>query len=255
VAPSTTTQSGAPAPVFPLARNSTVDLIAQELRTAIFSGALVVGSSVREIEISSQLGVSRGPFREAAQRLVQEGLLLSVPGRGLRVIQLDEAGIRDLYVARLAVEGQAARILVERSDPSTISALREAYEAYVEASTGEDARLIGDADLAFHQMLVDLSGSRRLSLAMATLVIETRIASLSAAEGFSVRRSISATYEELLRALESGDGAGATDALSRQFDEAVARLTGADDSIPVLETQTEPDHEFQPIEAEGLELS
>ena len=251
---STTLRPGSSSAVFAVPRNSTVDLIAMELRTAIFSGALAVGSSVREVEISAQLGVSRGPFREAAQRLVQEGLLTSIPGRGLRVTELDAAGISDVYEARLAVEGQAARIVAANRTDEALAMLRESFDAYVEASRGDDAWAIGDADLAFHQALVDLTGSRRLSRIMATLVIETRIASLSVADGFSVRRSVSPTYEALLSALAAGDANAAITALEQQFDDAIARLNGQDDSVPVLETMAEPEHEFQPIETGAIQL-
>ena len=92
----------------PVTRPSTVDLIARELRDAIYSGALRVGSPIREVEIAGQLGVSRGPFREAAQRLVQEGLLTATPGRGLSVVTIGRDRIPALYAARTSVETAAA---------------------------------------------------------------------------------------------------------------------------------------------------
>ena len=72
--PQNSAPAGAPA-FLRVHRPSTVDLIATELRNAVYSGGLPVGSPLREVEISRQLGVSRSPLREAAQRLVQEGLL------------------------------------------------------------------------------------------------------------------------------------------------------------------------------------
>lgn len=245
-----TSRPGASAPVFPLARNSTVDLIAMELRTAIFSGALPVSSPLREVEISSQLGVSRGPFREAAQRLVQEGLLTSIPGRGLRVTKIETEDVQDVYETRLAVESQAVRAIIRSQNTEAVAKVRRAYDALVTVSMGEDAWVIGDADLAFHQTLVDVAGSRRLSRMMATLVIETRMASLSIAEGYSVRRSISPTYQRLLEALEAGDAQAAINALTLQFAAAVARLSGRDDTVDTVETDTEHEpQEFQPLDS------
>jgi DNA-binding GntR family transcriptional regulator len=241
--------AGAPASVFRVARMSTVDLIAIELRNAIFSGALPVGGSIGEVEIAAQLGVSRSPLREAAQRLVQEGLLVSIPGRGLRVRTIGIDEIDDLYVARLAVESQAVRLIARRGEGATHSALERAFAALREASEGEDARTIGDADLAFHQALVDAAGSSRLSRMMATLAVETRLTSFSQTEGYTVRRSISPTYEALLAALRSGDADAGIAALSTQFDEAVARLTGKDDSVETVETEvTEDPPVFRPID-------
>ena len=219
-----------------VARPSTVDLIVAELRKAIFTGALPVGSPIGEVEMSSQLGVSRSPLRESTQRLVQEGLLTASPGRGMRVSVIGAEHVADVYDARLAIEGHAVRLIVESGETKTIDALEKAFAELVAVSDGTDARTIGDADLEFHRLLVDSAGSARLSRYMTTLAIETRIASFSDLNGYTVRRSVSSTYRELLDALAAGDSAAAFSALERQFDEAVARLTGQDDAVETIET-------------------
>lgn len=249
---------GVASSMVPLARASTVDLIAAELRSAIYSGALPVGSSLREVEISAQLGVSRSPLREAAQRLIQEGTLTAVPGRGLRVSMIPADQVADLYVARLAIETQAVRMLTaEPSDAAhaqSVSAIERAFGELEQASERGEAWEIGDADLAFHQLLVDAARSPRLSKAMMTLALETRIASLSASEGYSVRRSISPTYTMLIEALRARDGAAAISALQQQFDGAVRRLKGEDDSVDTVEIETEDEpQEFEPLVTDGLE--
>jgi DNA-binding GntR family transcriptional regulator len=233
------TRPSAAASVLRVARPSTVDLIAAELRTAIFTGALPVGSPIGEVEMSTQLGVSRGPLREAAQRLVEEGLLIALPGRGLRVTTIGPDQIADVYDARAAVECQAARMIATAPAAYELSVLEQALAELETASAGDDARAIGDADLAFHRLLVDTARSPRLSKAMATLAIETRIASLSEKSGYSVRRTVSPTYHELMAALRRGDVAAADDALRRQFAAAVARLTGRDDGVETIETPVE----------------
>ena len=219
-----------------VARPSTVDLITAELRKAIFTGALPVGSPIGEVEMSSQLGVSRSPLRESTQRLVQEGLLTASPGRGMRVSVIGPEHVADVYDARLAIECQAVRLIVRAGSASVIDALERAYDELVTVSEGTDARAIGDADIEFHRLLVDSAGSRRLSHYMATLAIETRIASLSDPNGYTVRRSVSETYRELLDAIAAGDVTAAFFALERQFAEAVARLTGKDEDVETVET-------------------
>lgn len=252
-------RTGAPSFVFPLARASTVDLIATELRVAIFSGALPVGSALREVEISAQLGVSRSPLREAAQRLVQEGLLTAVPGRGLRVTVIPSDQVADLYVERLAVEAQAARVIAAEPDPAQhaerLSEIEQAFTELERVSGLDNAWEIGDADLAFHQRLVDAARSPRLSKSMMTLAFETRIASLSAAEGYSVRRSVSPTYRRLIDALRGRDAGAALAALEQQFDDAVRRLVGDDHTVDTVETETENEpQEFEPLHTGSIEI-
>lgn len=229
-------------------RMSTVDLIAIELRKAIFSGALPVGAPLGEVEIATQLGVSRSPFREGAQRLVQEGLLIAVPGRGMSVAVIEGDQIDDVYQARLAIEAQAVRRVAEAADTGALARLEHEFHELVVASEGEDARAIGDADLEFHQVLVDAAGSERLTRFMATLVMQTRIVSFSSPDGYSVRRSVSPTYRKLLDALRAGDAPSAVAALEKQFDEAVARLHGRGPSVDLIEPEDvgEPTA-FEPI--------
>lgn len=232
--------AGAPA-VFRVARASTVDLIARELRNAIYSGALGVGTQLGEVEIAQQLGVSRSPLREAAQRLVQEGLLTATPGRGLRVSLIEGDQIDDLYAARTAVESEAVRLLVQNNDAAALAAVESAFETLVTASEGTDPRTIGNADLDFHWALVDASGSARLRRYMSTLVLETRIASFSLSRGYVVRRNISDSHQNILDAVRSGDADAAASAVTVHMKEAVARLRGHDTEQGIeVETVQEP---------------
>lgn len=236
------------ASVLRVPRLSTVDLIAIELRKAIFAGALSVGESLGEVEIASQLGVSRSPLREAAQRLVQEGILVAIPGRGMRVARIEGEQVADVYEMRLAIEAQAARRITRNPDATVLARISKAFDDLVVASEGDDARAIGDADLEFHQVLVDAAGSERLTRGMSSLVMQTRIASFSAPEGYSVRRSVSATYRVLLDALAAGDAEAAVAALEEQFSDAVARLRG-DSEVETVEVDVEDEGQiFQPID-------
>jgi len=73
-----------------------------------------------------QLGVSRGPVREAFQRLIQEGLLEAHPARGVFVPQLVAGDIADLYLARGAVEIAAAQLLAASGTPEAFADLSAA---------------------------------------------------------------------------------------------------------------------------------
>ena len=207
-------------------RPSTVDLIAAELRAAIQTGALSVGAQIGEVEIAAQLGVSRSPLREAAQRLVQEGLLTATPGRGLRVAEIGITELQDLYDARVAVECHAIRLIVRASDREDVTAIAESLAELVQASRGVDAREIGEADLAFHRTIVSRAKNTRLNRYFATLAIETRIASFSMSDGYVVRRDISPSYQQIIDALAANNAEAAIVALESQMMFAVARLRG-----------------------------
>lgn len=222
------------APAMPrVQRSSTVDLITAALRDAVYTGVMLPGSALREIETARQLGVSRGPFREAAQRLVQEGLLDAVPGQGLVVAAVGPEDVPGLYEARLAIESAAIRALaaldpdVRRTRLAPAQAvLRRLGELAGDGRAEATALEIGDADLDFHFESVRAAGNERLTRMMSTLVIETRLASLGASGGYEVRTDIHEPHRRRLDLLLAGDGEAAVALLRGHFHEAVARLTG-----------------------------
>jgi DNA-binding GntR family transcriptional regulator len=234
-------------------RPSTVELIAVELRNAIYGGTLRPGASVREAEIAAQLGVSRGPLREAAQRLVQEGLLVTRPGAGLRVTMIARDQVEELYQARLAIEGYAVRLLSGLDDAlrlervGTVRGLLAALESAVDEGT--DARRIGDADLDLHFGLVESTGNHRLVAYASTLVVQTRIAALSHPEGYVVRTDILDVHRSLLGQVADGDAEGAYQTLQDHFRQTVERLRG-DLTEPFSTLTGEPDgsgYSFNPL--------
>lgn len=238
----------------PVTRPSTVDLITRELRDAIYSGALRVGTPIREVEIAGQLGVSRGPFREAAQRLVQEGLLVATPGRGLRVVTIGRDRIPALYAARTSVETTAARLAVARASDPEVASVRAAYDALVAAGASQDPRRIGDADLTLHWTLVAAGGNPWLLRWMTTLIVEVRVASFTVSDEYAVRADSPESHEILVDRLEARDADGLVAAITTNLEEAVARLTAPQEAAveTIEEPHPVPPPRLDPIEPTGL---
>jgi DNA-binding GntR family transcriptional regulator len=227
---------GAAPTLSPVTRPSTVDLITVELRNAIYSGALRVGSPIREVEMAGQLGVSRGPFREAAQRLVAEGLVVATPGRGLSVRTIGAERIRPHYAARATVETTAGRLAVENATDTQVASVREAHDALVAADATQDALRVGDADLNVHWALVAASGNPWLMRWMTTLIVEVRIASFTVSQEYAVRKDAADSHAPLVERLEARDAVGLEQAIRANLDDAVTRLLAPEDAhVEILE--------------------
>lgn len=235
--PSRTTLATAPS-FSRVTRPSTVDLIQTELRNAVYAGVLAVGSPIREVEVANQLGVSRGPLREAAQRLVQEGLLVATPGRGMRVATIGPERLPALYQARKSVEITAALILVRSGSDTAIASVRAAYDELVAANRTGDARRVGGADLNLHWTLVAAAGNPWLTRWMTTLIVEVRLATFSVSDEYVVRKDTADAHALIVERLEERDEAGLVTAITEMLDGAVVRLLGKDDEA--VETLEEP---------------
>lgn len=232
-------------------RPSTVDLIQTELRNAVYAGVLAVGSPIREVEVAAQLGVSRGPLREAAQRLVQEGLLVATPGRGLRVATIGPERLAALYEARKSVETTAARLLVRSGDTSAIAGVRHAHDELVAADATGDARQVGGADLNLHWTLVAAAGNPWLTRWMTTLIVEVRMATFSVSDEYVVRKDTADAHAVIVELLEAHDEQGLVTYLTTMLDGAVARLLGRDEKpVETLEEPADaPEITLGPIDA------
>ncbi|MCH8564283.1 GntR family transcriptional regulator [Nesterenkonia sp. LB17] len=212
----------------PVPRESTSSLITRQLREGIMRGALPAGTQLSEVALAAEFGVSRGPLREAMQRLVQEGLVRSELNRGLFVKELDEAEIRDLYLTRTAIETTAARAVAhsEAVIPGT-ERLRARAAAMAAAAAAGDLEALADADFAFHEELVSLAGSPRLHRVHETLMVETRMC-MTALQGtyFDPEDQV-AEHSRIVEAIASGDDAALVREIEEHMQEALDRLVRA----------------------------
>lgn len=99
------------------------DTVYAELRGAFMRGEFGPGDAVSLRGLAEMLGTSMTPVREAVRRLVAEGALEDMPNRTLKVPDLPEARIRDLWRARLALEALALDLAMDRMDAAALERL------------------------------------------------------------------------------------------------------------------------------------
>jgi DNA-binding GntR family transcriptional regulator len=208
----------------PLRRDSTPERIAAQLRSGIVSGRLAAGQALREVEVARQLGVSRGPVREAFQRLIQEGLLEAHPARGVFVPRLLAADVADLYLARGAVETAAARLLAGSGTGAAFADLSAALAELEAAEGSADWNELVGLDLNLHETLVRGTGSKRLARMFGTLAAETRLCMVALEPFYQQRADLVAEHAEIVQAILRHDAAAAARLLDRHMAESVQRL-------------------------------
>jgi DNA-binding GntR family transcriptional regulator len=211
----------------PVDRKSTASIIADRLREAIMRGTLEPGTQLGETDLARQLGVSRGPLREAMQRLVQEGLLRSERHRGLFVIELDEAGIRDVYRTRRVVERAAGELILSRDVDQVAARLAEVHDEMRQAAEAGDRDALVEADLDFHEAFVEESGSIRLVRMSRTLLVETRMCLSAMADTYEFPHEVAEEHGAIVDAIRARDQDRLFRLLDDHMDDALNRLTTA----------------------------
>ena len=180
--------------------------IADRLRADIHAGVYPGGVQLLETELAQTFSVSRGPLREAMQRLVQEGLLRSAPHRGIFVMEVDEADLLDVYFVRETLETAALRkIHSEGRQESVADTLTTIADRMDRALKSGDTRAGGDLDFAFHRTLVDAADSERLSRTYATVQAETRLCLHRLMGGYRSSRDLAEDHFRLAETIRSGN--------------------------------------------------
>jgi DNA-binding GntR family transcriptional regulator len=182
------------------------DQLADQLAVMIATGELKPGQRVFEKQICEMKGVSRIPVREALRLLQAQGVVRTEPNRGTYVTGFTADEMHEMFELRLAVERIALRRIIERRTPKALiaSQLSVAIEAMRRAAEIGDRLALCQADLWFHDRIIDLAASPMLEatwrlLARGVLVFLMR-------EHGATESSLSlwiAEHEELLAILES----------------------------------------------------
>ncbi len=146
-----------------LHKRSLTDEVYDFLYRKIIAGKFSPGDWLRQDDISTQLGVSQTPVREAFDRLVASGLAERVPYRGVRVPALEPNEIADAFMMRLVLEVLAARLASMIIQADEIHKLEEIVSATKSLISLEDMSTLRQLNKDFHMCLVDSAGNALLS--------------------------------------------------------------------------------------------
>jgi DNA-binding GntR family transcriptional regulator len=175
------------------------------LRGEIFEGRLEPGAELAEVALADQLGVSRGPIREAIGRLAAEGLVTMRPRRGTVVRSLSADEFLELYQVREALERMAVQLAVPQLTAEQLEELQALNERMQDAAAREDLGAFFDANLAFHAYLLEASRNATLQQVYRQLLGNLgryRLRSVSLRG--NLNRSV-AEHAAILRAAKRGD--------------------------------------------------
>jgi DNA-binding GntR family transcriptional regulator len=127
-----------------------------------------------ERALSADLGVSRTPIREAMTLLEQEGFVRTLPRRGIYVVRKTKREIVEIITVMAALESMAARLVAFQAADDEIAELRRLMDAFHDGTDGERLEEYSDANIAFHQAIIRMSGCALLAEMTENLFIHMR---------------------------------------------------------------------------------
>jgi len=158
-----------------------------------------------EREISKALGVSRTPIREAMTLLEQEGFLRTLPRRGVFIVRKTRKQIVEMIEMWAAIESMAARLATLNASDEDIAGLRKLFDDFRNSTPAEHIHEYSDANIAFHQAIIRLSGSHLMGKTIENLFIHVRaIRRMTISQRDRAERSI-VDHMKIIEALEARD--------------------------------------------------
>ena len=168
-----------------------------------------------ERRLSQDLGVSRTPIREAMTVLEQEGFVRTRPRRGIYVVKKTKREIVEIITIMAALESMAARLAAERASEGEIAELRRLMDGFTDGRNSDRLDDYSDANIAFHQAIIKMSGCTLLAEMTENLFIHMRaIRKITIHQDNRAARSIS-DHMRIIEALERRD-ADLAERLARQ---------------------------------------
>lgn len=153
----------APPTIAQLQCNSLANLVQAAIERKILEGTLQAGDKLTEAALADELGVSRGPVREAFRMLEEAGLVRTEKNRGVFVREIPVEEALEIFEVRALMDAHVGRKLAQTLAVAQVRELRRSVETMEAAAKAHDAPAFHDANLAFHDLMLTLAGNTKLT--------------------------------------------------------------------------------------------
>jgi DNA-binding GntR family transcriptional regulator len=204
--------------------NSTDDLVTWA-REKIRIGQFAPGQRLIESDIMRETGASRNKVREALQRMATEGLLSIEPFRGASVKAFSWDEVRQIYKARMAIEGFAAREFAASENVELKQKLKQVQLEMNKWVKQGDHERFAELNSEWHEMIIDGSMNEYFRQFLSRLTIP--IYRLLFTMFYSKNRIVVANedHKKITKAIVAGQAADAERLMRSHIEEALKALS------------------------------
>jgi DNA-binding GntR family transcriptional regulator len=186
-------------------RTSVAESAYTAIRTSVINGRFQPGERLVEARLAEELGVSRGPVREALGRLGVEGLLVDILHRGTFVREFGPHELVDIYNVRIGLESVATRLMIRAGRPATRLAAQ--VEDMRAAARAGDIAELSALEVRFHETLCELSDNALLASVFRSISAHVQMAVSFDNASYDDPLQIAEEHTPILEAIDAGDEA------------------------------------------------
>lgn len=204
----------------------------ESFRQHLLAMDLRAGQFISQRELVALTGLTLGAIREMISRLEADGLIVTVPKRGMQIAAMDLKLIRNAFELRRVLECEAVAVFTRHASNSEIAALVTAHRAILSrAEAGDQSKQLLDeaqtTDWAMHEALIEALGNDLIRNIYRVNSLKVRLARLE--QSLLSETVLMSTLREhtwILDAIAARDSAGAVEALRAHVESAHLRALG-----------------------------
>jgi DNA-binding GntR family transcriptional regulator len=202
------------------------------IKDYILEGRLDENSRLTEEFLSTQLGISKSPIREALNRLETEGLIRIEPRKGAYLRRLSPLEVAELYDLREALEAHVVR--TAKITPTVVADLRQSLKRQRALLKANDRTHYIEEDVNFHAELAQATGNGHLCAVLEN--VQNQIW-LQRRKTYDLSSSMAPDHHEsIVEALDANDRAKAEKAMRGHIQNVKSRLLEYLESRQLAET-------------------
>ncbi|MET3456099.1 FCD domain-containing protein [Pseudomonas kilonensis] len=209
-----------------LLRTQSLTTLAHErLEQRIATGELAPGDPLREAAIANDLGISRGPVREAFRMLEERGLVIFEKNCGVRVRQLDLSQAVQIYQVRISLESLIGELVTQNLTPDASTHISRVLDSMADAVQREDISAYIVLNFEFHDLLARFTTNEALYDTYRRLVVQLKLF-----RSYSLRHTPQSIHislgehQAIFKAIVDSDAALAAERLRQHSIDSLERL-------------------------------
>ncbi|MGO0061251.1 GntR family transcriptional regulator [Brevibacillus fluminis] len=194
----------------PIEKETTKEKVYHQIKQVVLNGQLSANEIFTEVKMAEHLNTSRTPVREALQDLIKEGLLVTVPRKGLAVRKVTKSEVEQIFFLREAIE---KKVMIKLSGTITerqLDVLKTIYREQEEMMQNNDEISFINLDQKFHITLAEFADYELVKEILLNLHNLTHLIGLQALKKENRMKEVLEEHRAIIEALQSGDADAAT---------------------------------------------
>ncbi|WP_282939123.1 GntR family transcriptional regulator [Paenibacillus sp. RC67] len=176
-----------------------------EIKHVILSGYITSEEIFTEVKLAELLNTSRTPVREALADLIKEGLIVSIPRKGMAVRKVTESEMEQIFLLRTSIETKVIQKLAETITPEQLEALRDICKEQEEAMLNNDDIAFIKLDQTFHIALTRFVDYELIEQMLLNLHNLSQLIGLRAIKKLNRMKEVLEEHLDIISAIERKD--------------------------------------------------